>query len=626
MKAKETNPKVILDQTSMNHTQLLESIAPSSFQMKTITGDVSPPNNSHKSLNSIYLNVKDFGAVGDGVTDDTKVIQDLINSLIGSSVYNGVGAYGGGTIFLPKGTYLLSSPLQLYSKINLIGDDETATNLRTSDNFIGDTIVLLQSIIKQPTHNQGCEISNVEFDSRGAKNLIAAVRVDPSVTVVNNFSITNVVLATQYGFILNGYTQKLVIDKVFSHGSIEQIVNLVGNDNIIQNIDKEAGTGNQTSEPYIYVADSSNLRLRDILIEGAGSLKKAYIQIRTSDNVVIDDYWSEMNQSNGYILDVRDSRNINVRGEISPTTPYRMIKISRTRGIDFQFASSDGQNAAFWDMFEVDDVSLVTFDKIESRRGSDIYPIDKLTNITVKSHINRSLYTSNSKGFAPKNIVNFQGGHNLLINPSFEAGMYGWKFSGSIGSPTTKEFISSEVGPGLMAKFGWNKHGTTVIYQSYDVSLHTVGRALTFTMMTKVTRGGSVFMNIKGVGLPTVNNMSGVSQGCGWQIFNQTIIPQEAGTLYVGFTVTNPGEIYFDEASLAYGTVGSRNTAKYVSMELGPLGGNTITYGERAPLSGTWKKADIMYNKLPTPGGHVGWVCTEAGAPGIWKPFGLISN
>jgi hypothetical protein len=44
------------------------------------------------------VSVKDFGAVGDGVTDDTAAIQAAIDYL---------GARGGGTITIPQGTYAI---------------------------------------------------------------------------------------------------------------------------------------------------------------------------------------------------------------------------------------------------------------------------------------------------------------------------------------------------------------------------------------------------------------------------------------------------------------------------------------------------------------------------------------
>jgi hypothetical protein len=44
-----------------------------------------------------------------------------------------------------------------------------------------------------------------------------------------------------------------------------------------------------------------------------------------------------------------------------------------------------------------------------------------------------------------------------------------------------------------------------------------------------------------------------------------------------------------------------------------------------APTIGTWVKGDIVYNSNPTPSGNIGWVCTTSGSPGTWKTFGSIS-
>jgi hypothetical protein len=42
------------------------------------------------------------------------------------------------------------------------------------------------------------------------------------------------------------------------------------------------------------------------------------------------------------------------------------------------------------------------------------------------------------------------------------------------------------------------------------------------------------------------------------------------------------------------------------------------TTGNRSELG------DMVYNSIPEPGGNMGWVCTTAGNPGTWKPFGMI--
>ncbi|WP_440961275.1 glycosyl hydrolase family 28-related protein [Paenibacillus nitricinens] len=38
-----------------------------------------------------------------------------------------------------------------------------------------------------------------------------------------------------------------------------------------------------------------------------------------------------------------------------------------------------------------------------------------------------------------------------------------------------------------------------------------------------------------------------------------------------------------------------------------------------APTSGTWVKGDIVWNSSPSAGGYAAWICITAGAPGVWK-------
>ena len=51
-----------------------------------------------------------------------------------------------------------------------------------------------------------------------------------------------------------------------------------------------------------------------------------------------------------------------------------------------------------------------------------------------------------------------------------------------------------------------------------------------------------------------------------------------------------------------------------------------IQYGVQAPTKGNGNKGDITYNTEPTVGGYAGWICIEAGSPGVWKPFGKIED
>lgn len=54
------------------------------------------------------------------------------------------------------------------------------------------------------------------------------------------------------------------------------------------------------------------------------------------------------------------------------------------------------------------------------------------------------------------------------------------------------------------------------------------------------------------------------------------------------------------------------------------MGNRLFSNGNAAPTDGSFQTGDIVWNQTPRPGNHIGWVCTQGGAPGVWKPFGKI--
>lgn len=58
-----------------------------------------------RQFSNAFFNVKDYGAVGDGIADDTIAIQNAINA-----------ALNGGTLYFPHGTYITTQPLNLSGK------------------------------------------------------------------------------------------------------------------------------------------------------------------------------------------------------------------------------------------------------------------------------------------------------------------------------------------------------------------------------------------------------------------------------------------------------------------------------------------------------------------------------
>jgi hypothetical protein len=79
------------------------------------------------------VSVKDFGAVGDGVTDDTAAFQATVNFLLANKTLPTTGL---GTILIPKGNYLINGTVSVNSAFGLIfqGDGPFATSItRTLD-------------------------------------------------------------------------------------------------------------------------------------------------------------------------------------------------------------------------------------------------------------------------------------------------------------------------------------------------------------------------------------------------------------------------------------------------------------------------------------------------------------
>ncbi|KAF8178908.1 exo-beta-1,3-glucanase [Pholiota molesta] len=89
-----------------------------------------------------FPNVKDFGAVGNGVTDDTAAI----NAAITSQNRCGGGSCQSSTVspaivYFPAGTYLVSAPIIPYYYTQLIGDAKNPPTLLASASFSGMAVI-----------------------------------------------------------------------------------------------------------------------------------------------------------------------------------------------------------------------------------------------------------------------------------------------------------------------------------------------------------------------------------------------------------------------------------------------------------------------------------------------------
>ncbi|KAG8900468.1 hypothetical protein FRC00_012760 [Tulasnella sp. 408] len=109
--------------------------------MQTITCRGKSPYNPNPSTYKPYRNVKDYGAKGDGVTDDTAAI----NAAIADQNRCGLGCASStkspGIIFFPSGTYLVTAPIIPFYLTQLVGDAKNKPTLLAAASFSGMAVI-----------------------------------------------------------------------------------------------------------------------------------------------------------------------------------------------------------------------------------------------------------------------------------------------------------------------------------------------------------------------------------------------------------------------------------------------------------------------------------------------------
>ena len=86
--------------------------------------------NVHDKLRE-FVSVKDFGAVGDGNTDDSDAIQLAVNSFLQKSY---MSVWGDGKLYFPKGTYKITKNIISKKAINYQGDGVEISQIYSYNN------------------------------------------------------------------------------------------------------------------------------------------------------------------------------------------------------------------------------------------------------------------------------------------------------------------------------------------------------------------------------------------------------------------------------------------------------------------------------------------------------------
>lgn len=143
----------------------------------------------------LTVNVRDYGANGDDITDDTAAIQAAVDAVV---------AAGGGSVFFPRGRYLISAPIVITGRsVRLYGVSPMASIIETAASI--DMIVFDGG---ESALGDGCVVESLRVHCTGAPTAGAAVFLKSGfghrLTHVRLGHYDCVRVENAYGFVIDG--------------------------------------------------------------------------------------------------------------------------------------------------------------------------------------------------------------------------------------------------------------------------------------------------------------------------------------------------------------------------------------------------------------------------------------
>jgi hypothetical protein len=569
------------------------------------------------------LDVRWFGAVGDGVADDRPAIQAALEFVRPASAWAQSSANGNphagdhpNTIYVPPGRYKCHGALIVYSKTTLQGSRIGSVIELHPDSDDSD-LIRISGASSPSGWAFGVAIRELTLQTTKALSRAIGDADDLKDLINSRFEALNIHAPYQVVF-RRAYCQEVIVSDLNAFGRIEQVVRMWASMCLIEHVDKENHTGFETGEAYIYIGppDGDPLRgcgqvaLRNILLEQIGSKDKAGVKVHRCNSLSIDHYHCELTESM-YHLELTQVKEARIRDVASVATNPRRIRIADNSVAVFEEFFGSIAADTWRDIFDVDNTSSMQISRLGVVQPTGTFPLND--RVTVAELVDISALSTGSVWRQPVTKIECIGPHgNIFANASFEIGAHGWKVVAQI-PPHSMDNPASDLTMGRALRFVWARDAKQAIYimQSLNVPEALVGRAMSLTIHGKIIGGDD-----KTYIAPLLNGPlwgSGpvgghIKAGGGWTASPITVIPQAAGVHFFGCFIINPvatAEYWLDEFSLSFGNMSATQSAisggrRYMVSRGGALVAGPIDeagYGSpegviAAPVGSTWRRLD----------------------------------
>lgn len=534
----------------------------------TLTGGTAL---TQHAKNAQIVSVKDFGALGDGATNDSAAVQAAIDSTAAG-------------IYFPAGTYLLSTQLTGAGSKKYYSDQGAILKAGATMN----SILYLLDV-------SNVEICGLEFN--GNSNTLSNIRAYTNSATQTNLNIHH----------CTSYSTKT--DATLQYGNIE-VSKLASSRwtkvRICNNDFRTSGTHGSI------VAYADGVMFTDNLVSTAtnhGFEAVDCTNVIEKGNVVSDCTLSGLGvgtHCKNWII--QGNVISNCGGDGSITAEHNSVDGIIDGNVIFD-CNTQGINVSFGTAI------AAPFDKVQNIIVSNNNMVCK-SGVTTKIGINAYSSTGGSAvGTGVKLANNVIDGFNVGIAYAYFA--YGdvtgntvKNLTGSSSVAIKGTFVASCNISDNLCNTDSGDHSIQLLTYSGNICDRCV---VNNNMTLAAGTGTKALVYIEGTGTHTVNgNFTG----------GATYYVQCAAAAVMTIT-GNQGPI----ATASYSASGVINAAVNGNNSLDFLvfGGKKHYFGTAAPVAGTWAQGDIVWNTAAAAGGIPGFYCVTAGTPGTWKNMAAVA-
>lgn len=587
------------------------------------------------------VNIKDFGAVGDGVTNDAPAVQACLTYCAANNK----------TAYVPSGTYLLNAEIYVpgITNLGLVGDGSSVTIFKRGDNVVASSFTEMFNFVNATSVSANIVVRGITLDGNARGNQIPV-----NITMVSGTFVPGEAIVGKDCVIGTVASGQLKFTRYYSE--------LVAGSTITGATSGAVATVNATVSEYLW-QQSHCLRLG-----GAGVrmfnrvlFDDIYITDPTADGLGIGGNSSNTYGTLMFMNVVAENRN-RVRSDITITGSYDALEISNCDTFTIEIELNSYNTAQSHSTTISNSVSTNLDLATELTDDTVGWPSLNVTNVHVNGgyfyvygfssrfancnfFLNTSFPTRILRGRHVFNGCRFYAGSSF-VSANTDVGML-YEASDGTGARYLA-FIDCDFDADPAASFTyyytniniWGS-GTSGPYTDpflfRDCTFRRSTRKAALLRSGQFAFEGCIFETASAAIIqPTLNGV-GITNKL-W--IRNSIATDPSGYIYqppATYSPGNPTTIWMSGNSSA--TLGQIVDFTRYDKIAAPHGSavapnDVLNFkqidrnfeSDAVPTTGKWVRGQVVWNSAAAPSGKVGWVVTTSGNIGtaVFKPFGAI--